>query len=155
MDATTCPASFLDVPPSERRPMTEDETKNFMSAIIADMQDSKPGDFSKLEGTLPHATIVHRLKSAGIDLSLGGLLGMVAWTSDRPGDMVMWAYTASQIAKTSGTKLITCNDLVDAFPFGIPTEEARKKIWDAQKIPAEKRENGMSDNYLDMLEFWS
>jgi hypothetical protein len=155
MDATTYPASFLDVPPSERRPMTEDETKSFMSAILADLQDNKPGDFSNIEGTLTYATIVHRLKTAGVNLSVGGLLGLVAWTNGRPGDMVMWAYTASQIAKSSGTKLITCNDLVEAFPFGIPTEEARKKIWEAQKVPFDEIKNGMSDNYLDMLEFWS
>lgn len=155
MDATTYPISFLDVPVSERRTMTAEETRNFMSALMVDLKNSGPGDFSQVENTMPHATMVQRLKSVGIDLSTGAFLAMMAWTTGSPGDMVMWAYTCSQIARSSGVKVVTCNDLVEAFPFGIPTEAAREKIWDAQKIPVEKREAGMSDNYVDLIEFWS
>lgn len=155
MDAIAYPASFLDVPSDERRPMTEEETRNFMSAIMSDMQAAVPGDFTKTEGTMPYATIVHRLKSADVDLTTGAFLAILSWTDGRPGDMVMWAYTASCIARSSNIKLITCNDLVSAFPFGIPTNEARKKTWYAQKVPEDKREPGMSDNYLDRLELWS
>jgi len=149
------PASFLDVPNDERRPMTETETRNFFSAIMADMNGAEPGDFSVIEGTMPYATIVARLKAAGVDLTRGALLAMVSWSDGRPGDLVMWGYTASQIARTSNKKLITCNDMVEAFPFGIPNDAAREKIWDAQKVPVDKHESGMSDNYLDILAFWS
>lgn len=149
------PASFLDVSPSDRRPMTEEESRNFMSAIMADMNEIKPGDFSALEGTMPYATIVARLKVAGVDLTVGALLAMVSWSSGSPGDLVMWGYTASHIARTHNKTLISCNDMVEAFPFGIPTEEAREKIWDAQKVPVDKHESCMSDNYLDILTLWS
>lgn len=149
------PASFLDVPNKDRRPMTDVETKNFSSAIMADMNEIKPGDFTALEGTMPYATIVARLKAAGVDLTFGALLAMVSWSDGRPGDLVMWGYTASHIARTHNKTLISCNDMVDAFPMGIPNHAAREKIWEAQKVPVDKQEPGMSDNYLDILAFWS
>lgn len=155
MDTIVYPASFLDVPNDERRPMTETETQNLFTAIMSEMNGIEPGDFSTIKNTMPYATIIARLNLVEVDLTRGALLAMLAWSDGSPGDLVMWGYTASHIARTSGKKLITCDDLVNAFPFGIPDDNARMKTWDSQKVPFDKRNSNTSDNYLDMIEYWS
>lgn len=37
----------------------------------------------------------------------------------------------------------------NVFPWGLPSEEEWNTLWDLQKLPAEMRESGMSDNMLD------
>jgi hypothetical protein len=155
MEALDYPASFLDLPRKDFRPMTEDESGMFIRACMLDIKDSTLTDFSSVEGSMPHATVVARLRAAGLDITMSAFLAILSWSNGRPGDFVMWAYTASHIARNKGIKLIKHEDLVNAFAMGIPTEEAREKTWDAQKVPIDKHVDGMSDNYIDDLSFWN
>ena len=71
-----------------------------------------------------------------------------------PADAVMWAYTLNEIAVDTG-KRVDMKVLAYRFPWGFPDEEEMHKAWDEQKIPAEERKNGMSDNRVDDFSTWA
>lgn len=149
------PKSFLDVDNTQRRPMNQTETSNMSIGIITDLRDLRSVEAEPLKGTIMYATIIHRLHNWGnVDLTQGALAVLLAWSTGRPGDMVMWAYTTKCLARELGKNLITVDDLVNAFPMGIPTDQAREQIWREQKIAMADRKNITIDNLFDLPETW-
>lgn len=82
-----------------------------------------------------------------------GILPMAfcATISDRPGSVVMWAYTLNEIFVKTG-KPVTMEALTQEFPWGFPNKDEMEKCWDAQKI---KRIPGGTDNSVDDFKTWS
>jgi len=149
------PVSFLDTPSQNLRTLTESETAVLVKSLFADLTNPIAVDNDLIKDTIYDATIVHRLDCVGVHITPGLLLMLIELGQGRPGFLVMWAYTISHIARNTGKKLIASTDWADAFPFGIPTQDAYKSTWEAQKVPPSETHFGLSDNYLDRMEYWS
>lgn len=144
--------SLLDTTSAERRPMTEDETRSMLEAVLLDQANEDPVlDPELLQGTIAYPTLALRLRLAGIEVTLGACHVVMSWSGMRPGCLVLWAYTAVCIARKTGRNLVTIDDLASEFPFGIPTSDGSRRIWEAQKID---RDDAGTDNGLDLETAW-
>jgi len=77
------------------------------------------------------------------------LLAFVSTIGDRPGTIVMWAYTLHMMAtQLAEPRMVKLEDLAKVFPMGFPTEEEYEQVWDGQK-----GEKGI--NLLDVEETWA
>lgn len=69
---------------------------------------------------------------------------------DNFGKSTMMAAYLQYIAWKRGIKTIGINEWAQwAFPWGLPTEDEWERLWNAQKIPFDMREDTMTDNMLD------
>ncbi|MBS1722734.1 MAG: hypothetical protein JSS66_06965 [Armatimonadetes bacterium] len=152
MGTLTRPLSLLDTATDERRPLTREETELMTKSLLAGMTAASqvPFDSKECQGTIVFGAFMARLDYADVQVTPAALGVVLSWTDGRPGDLVLWSYTVFCLAKNLGKRLIVPEDLVDAFPEGIPTEPARKRIWLAQKSD----QNGHSVNLLDLDEVW-
>lgn len=66
------------------------------------------------------------------------------------GKSTMMAAYLQYIAWKRGIKTIGISEWAAwAFPWGLPTEDEWERLWNAQKIPFDMREDTMTDNMLD------
>jgi hypothetical protein len=84
-------------------------------------------------------------------------VGMIV---ESPGRAVQWAYTLAVLCAAKNGSLLTLKDWCEAFPFGIPTDDAAKATWLYQKVDNRitnidrTQPRWVSDNCLDYAEFW-
>ena len=64
-----------------------------------------------------------------------------------PAEAVLWAYSLVRLASTRADQRVTWMDFVHAFPHGVPTKEAYRKIWYRQ--PESLSTSSRSTNSLD------
>lgn len=118
----------------EHAPMTNTESETFIKATFLDMQVKEPfnaEDVARMEYGL--ATILFRRTQYVHDVTLSkGLAIFTLAISDRPGTIVLWAYTYHQMYRELG-RMVTIDDFANVFPMGIPTEKAMEQIWEDQK----------------------
>lgn len=74
----------------------------------------------------------------------------LASCSDRPGTAVLYATVLAALADKAGGKAASIDDVVNAFPMGVPDEPALQKVWESQK-----RYGHIPDNWLDCPEAWT
>lgn len=156
VDLVKRPPSFLDLRAGEGRQMTHEETEAFISLTVADHRDKSAlrvddprfEDADSFELAARRA-IVGRLARAGVSVTVPAFVAMVI-LSERLGDLVLWAYLAMEIARRDGLDVVDLDALSFAMPHGIPTEEARRRIWDAQKDF-----DGLNGNWLDTVAAWT
>lgn len=137
--------------------MTQEESGMLMRCILNELSSGKEPTTEddpvfKLPGELPrllYGCILARLNYAGVQITPGALMTVLAFDAKSPGDLVLWAYTIKCLAEKEAKTLISVDDLIAAFPFGIPTEEARERIWTAQK-----QDGAPGANWLDTKEAW-
>lgn len=160
--------SLLDVPDrlvdttvsKSIRPLSHIEAKYLIGLVMREnrghtVTDLSLPDFPSINGTEPPLALrilFGRLKALSPNIKVAqDLLVFLALLSSSPGIAVMWAYTLHKMQKPG--ELLTLTEWSASFPYGVPTNEAYRAIWDAQK----GRNNGdpKVDNYLDMQETWS
>ncbi len=76
---------------------------------------------------------------------------------ENPAQIVMWAYVLRVLATRNPEKVIGFDIWSQSFADGVPTEEAYKKAWAAQKGKFDNNivvEGFKADNYLDTAEAW-
>lgn len=84
-------------------------------------------------------------------------VGMLA---DKQGRAVQWAYTLAVLCAEQKGAQLTLKKWCEAFPEGIPTEDASKAAWEYQKVDNRitnidrTQPRWVSDNCLDYPEFW-
>lgn len=72
---------------------------------------------------------------------------------DNFGKSTMMAAYLQYIAWKRGIKTIGINEWAQwAFPWVLPTEDEWERLWNAQKIPFDMREDACVDNMLDCPE---
>jgi len=159
--------SLLDCKENELRPLTPEEMKLFMSICMRyhsqETLVTPDSDFwieSDPVSRFLKACICMRLEIVGVRVTEPVYMLIVAYGADGPGDMVLWAYALFQLSKRLGRKELNMDDLVNAFPFGIPTEEGKSRVWNSQKIERETSEGKSifpftTDNWYDTKEAWS
>jgi hypothetical protein len=150
------PISFLDLKADELRRMDADEAKALINVSIIP-EFNEPVSAQQVQAILTKdgelklpfglAVLIQRLtltqaKYAPAVVMMAGIL------SNSPGDAVMWAYTLFLLAQHNNA--VTLDDLImGPFAEGFPTDEAKARIWDAQKKPG-----APLGNLLDAKETW-
>jgi len=138
---------------SDRAPMTEEESRMFMSITMMDMQGIPP-EAEKLTKEAPICLIIDsRLEMAGVRTTVAVLLWMDIVCDGNPGNAVMWAYTLCHIAEKRGHNTVTWDDLIMSFPNGFPVERTLRQCWEAQKQRPDSKK-GIPDNKMDMRASW-
>ena len=81
----------------------------------------------------------------------GPLASFIGFISKSFGEAAMYANYLQYKAFKHGQKYLDLNFfLTECFPYGLPTDEVLKKLWDAQKV--EFCEYGIIDNMLDYVD---
>ena len=148
-------------------PMNEEMSKLFLQLSFTEMSvqsgKAKPDVVTGMDEHLKDSPGYQILKtrleafkknfSPTLDI---GILPQVfcALMCDRPGTVVMWAYTLNEIFVKSGQP-VTMAALANAFPWGFPTEDEMHKAWEAQKVERPKDVPFAPDNGVDYFENWS
>jgi hypothetical protein len=153
----TRPPSLLDLGPHELRPMTPTESEIFVMASLSPDLDEKRVDVDSaiFDGvatsiTMARGAIVARLAVANVAVTPAALVVLASW-SKSPGDLVLWAYACLCLAQRRGLDLVTLQDLgFHAFPMGVPTDDAKTRIWNAQK-----HFDSAEANWLDLEKAWA
>lgn len=146
----TRPQSLLDVPEAQRAPMTRDDTRAYVQMSFADEGGEDTPIARALDGlpAQPPAQvrlIIGRMRAGGDVLVRLPAIILVSCFCRSPGDCVLWAYTLVVLTQQLG-RAVRVPDLAEAFPWGFPTEEGARLIWDAQK--------DSEGNRLDRPESW-
>ena len=144
--------SLLDA--KQVQAMTKDETMVFLQLGLMEkhLDGAKEGHLDRelREASFLYQVLVKRLEvfSPKSKFTIP-LLSFISTICDRPGTIVMWAYTLHMMASTLPTpRTVTLEDLAKVFPMGFPTEKEYDRIWDGQKGPK-------GQNLLDLEETWS
>ena len=152
------PISLLGLRRDDLRAMTETESEIFVRLSLSPKADQDAAtldsDVFSLGGMamdMARHAVVARLAKAGVSVTVAALVVICSWT-ERPGDLVLFAYTALEIARREGTSVVTLAHLSepDSFGWGVPTKAARNRVWDAQK-----HFDGADDNWLDTDAAWT
>ena len=128
-------------------PMTKDETEIFIILTVYDRGGQPLPEEAKSFGhrVLEKRLEVHQVPATDIAIAL------LAAISKTPGDCVLYAAVIKALHSKLNRK-VTFDDIVNYFPWGFPTIEARHEIWDGQKVVGEREG---SDNWLDHAEAWN
>ena len=146
--------SLIDVMKDNKpQPMSKEDTEVFLQCGMIELQkpdlptavdDKSPLGLQILQGRLEWAGIADKV-SFPVKMFISCLC-------DRPGKVVMWAYTLAHILeKNPGLAKVNMAALAEEFPVGFPDDDVCHACWDAQKghPHGEKR-----DNLMDVLEWW-
>ena len=132
------------------RPMSKDETKIMLSAVIMDESD-KNNFIDDEDKSLPDSLRIVRssLKNRFTVTLTEPTQIMVATVCRSIGSIIMHLTYLQYRAKQMNKKELSVSDYADIFPNGVPTESELQKIWESQKI--ERGEDNIlgSDNLLD------
>lgn len=113
--------------------------------LIADLENKRFGVGSAFWLRVKH------LHTYSITPSLA--LFLATEVLDNFGKSTMMAAYLQYIAWKIGIKTIGISEWAQwAFPMGLPTEDEWQRLWNAQKIPFDMREDTMTDNMLDCPE---
>lgn len=133
-------------------------------ADAAGMEDLLPSSplYSALRDTFAADVFVKRLAYHAPKARLSdGVVVFVGLVSEgSPGKAVQWAHAVAKtchLLDTESTGSLTFDQMmVGYFRDGLPTSAGYRRVWEAQKRPAQhQREHRGSDNWLDFsLEVW-
>jgi len=91
-----------------------------------------------------------------LKITLGALITLVEHIGRSAGAAVMYAYYLHH--KLPENTLVDVNEIsMNLFPWGFFSEEQLHEIWEAQKVPPNKRKGaciGAPDNMIDYPEVW-
>lgn len=135
---------------SERREMTPKEAEYFCNLFFTEKDGlSAPEKDGAPTG---YRIMLQRIGWSGRDLGPDGditpsLLLFTTILSDRPGTAVLWAYTLVKMCEDYDQ--VNLDAFAEVFPWGVPTNEGYRRIWEEQKDAAAPNSNG-----LDRPEVW-
>lgn len=138
----------------KKQELSKEAAKNFMMVflnakkidedqeLIADLENKRLGVGSAFWLRVKHLHTYSVTPSLALFLALDVL--------DNFGKSTMMAAYLQYISWKIGIKTIGIRAWAAwAFPWGLPTEDEWERLWDAQKIPFDMREDTMTDNMLD------
>ena len=138
--------TFLDAP---RQPLSSVEEEILLDFALAETTSIHTAtEFHAKRGISPMCSLIYeRLARFKIEVSLGTLIVTSIFSAGHAARAVLWAYTLRQIWLDNGRKRVDLVMLGKHFNEGVPTLEACKELWYAQKT-----ESG--DNRLDDPTEW-
>ena len=133
---------------AKTRPLTEDESKFFINAMMASAnhKGEMPAEMlESLQKTFVFAVMEKRLEMCDAKVD-PFLLAFVSSLCDSPGKAVLWAWTLAFIYVQIGSGApVEFAFWTTYFPTGVPTEEELRRIWDEQKAPGKPLGNTVDD----------
>lgn len=146
------------IPNKQRAPMSKDQTQALVSCSFLDQSYGPDITIEKFSEqgqgkALPFALdlMVRRMAAfaPGIMVREGPILFLGA-IARSPGEAVMWCFYLVRRARDLG-RAVRVMDFAEDFPWGIPTEDGMRELWDMQKgAPG----SGI-DNRIDQPGEWS
>jgi hypothetical protein len=134
------------------RQMTEKETTLFVTILLANGTEGRVNEAlaSQIEGHPFVKIFSSRLEAVGIKLDQK-LIFFIIYLCDRPGAVVMWAFTIAKITQELG-KIPEFEEVFgfDYFGMGLPTPKMLEDAWRDQKADGEFE----TDNLLDIMDLW-
>jgi hypothetical protein len=136
------------------RQMTEKETTLFVTMLLAKKNGTEGRVNEALASQIedhPFVKILSsRLGAVGIKLD-PKLIFFITYLCDRPGAVVMWAFTIAKITQELG-KVPEFEEVFgfDYFGMGLPTPKMLEDAWRDQKADGESE----TDNLLDVMDLW-
>ena len=125
-----------------RQTMHDLKIKDEDKELIADLENKRHGVGSAFWLRVKHFHTYSVTPSLALFLASDVL--------DNFGKSTMMAAYLQYIAVKRGIKTIGISEWAQwAFPWGLPTEDEWERLWNAQKIPFDMREDTMTDNMLD------
>ena len=128
-----------------RTEMTEVESQIFMQCVLRELQGE---DVSPDLKNHPCFTgFENLLKERNINCGQWPIM-FITFLVQHPAKLMMFAYALYLISKKLDGE-IQMQQIVDAFPYGYPSEEEYKMVWESQKDPS-----CPNSNYLDTEGAW-
>jgi hypothetical protein len=145
--------SMLDVPESEREPMSERATKWFMMSTLRENEDEMfTADFAAPFG-FPGQILSKRLSQPGRETPITQAVAVfVLLSCNSPGLVVLWALMLYRLHRKNAGLPVTMQSLAFAFPMGFPTAAAMGALWDSQKGYSNNLPD--VDNLIDDPTYW-
>lgn len=139
----------------ETRTMSKVETNTLLPLLLSEAEyigEEVPATHQKLGDKLEYDVLWCILLGR---LSVPCSFFLKVWVrllSDRPGTVVLWAYTLTRLHQKYATQLagnpLTLGHWCEEFPVGLPADCGYETAWKAQK---HRIVGEMSDNALDMF----
>lgn len=142
------PKSFLDC---AVRPFNDEEGDNFITLCMGEQSIANVPVFNehcKVGQTDVGKILLQRL-SLNSEVTISEPLALwILSLCDRPGLIVMWAYTLVRMQQRNPGKILNMTVWTHHFPSGLPTNQAMIDAWNGQK-------SDMGGNLLDTREVWT
>lgn len=145
------------------QPMSEGETEMFLRLTMGEMRRKTSGaqvpeelmvTLRKSRTTQTITSRIEKFARCQWDevVTFEALLFIAAQdVIENPAQCVLWAYTLLYMRAAEG-EVIDMNLLAQWFPFGFPTADRYREVWDQQKGYELKVEN--CDNFIDRADWW-
>ena len=136
------------------RPMTDDESRLLLTLICAARNGKDLPEMEKQlrdSRCMSYLILTSRLEafkkgfSPTLDIDVAVQI-FCALLCDRPGKVVMWAYTLNEMFVKQGRK-VTMEDWINEFPMGVPTEDEYSAMWELQKVKPPAKGDNMIDDF--------
>lgn len=146
----------------DSRPMHEDETGMLFQCMMMEQSGFQKGQNAEIDKGLDTSRgfkiLEKRLEAAGVEVTLP-LMMFLTSLCDKPGMVVVWAYTLNVIRVTRNVEgPVGTSEFAHAFPMGIPTDDVYQAAWNEQKVNDDSPTKNLVDNFknwpgLDMSRF--
>jgi hypothetical protein len=146
--------SIIEKSASSGRRMKENESFTLLS-LLAPIDKSELEELheSAMKQIPIYAIMSHRIDATSkADVSVAGKIFLSEIASGNPGNAVMLSAVVAELSE-DGTRPVSLNDIIEAFPMLVPTSEIFGEVWDTQKGGTH---DGMAyDNALDHAWAWN
>lgn len=144
---------IIDETRKSGRPMTQKESETLMYTLLigrGTTAEEKEEIHLKLMESIGYNIIFNRsrLHIPGQKISVLALM-FLASLCDRPGTAVLYVAVLAEIANcfNDPEREITVEDIVNYFPFDVPTEDILHQAWDKQKRVRENTDNALDHDW--------
>jgi len=132
----------------EQKELSKDQAELFMKVLLScDKLDSDPGFDEACKKDQVVQCIIKRSKACyDYELTNTAAVLLANWSNGSPGNFVMFITYLQYYCFTHDIWKIDVHELVNIFPWGIPSQDDMSKAWSWQKCQA------APDNLVDHLE---
>lgn len=130
------------------------ENSEYLISLFLNQKNEKSLDQITLKDEFLSQIFLKRIKVYNLKFVISDfffVICLLTFVRD-PGKVMILLRLCYQYWKMTGKNFIGINDFAEMFPFGTPSNQELKKIWESQKRKNYK--SGESDNLLDYPELW-
>lgn len=141
--------SYLDA--KNQRPFSREEADIFVQYTIEELNQREilTEEIAHKSGSVM-SNLQKKLEWGSPQIKITTQLALFLCSiSSNSNETAMWAYTLNRMYACNPKDVITLEDWTYAFPFGIPTEQEKSELWEAQKSH-DKKETDLVNHF----EFW-
>lgn len=137
-------------------PMTDKQSELFISLLMnkgseIDVRDSRSEDLKK---AFPVQVLLTRVEVYKLPFVFTDMFILTCMSMDimqTPGKVMLLLRLCYQTWKEIGFTVFNVEVFAKMFPWGVPTEQEWKSMWDSQKCD---RNENVTDNLVDDVKYW-